>query len=36
MGLMTSLNVRASLKKNTEWNRIVVYDTRKYKEDMKR
>lgn len=32
----SSLSVRASLKRNTEWNRIVLFNTRKYKDDMRR
>ena len=32
----TSLNIRASLKKHTEWNRIVQYNTAQYKADMQR
>lgn len=32
----SSLSVRASLKRNTEWNRIVLFNTRKHKEDMRR
>lgn len=32
----SSLSVRASLKRNTEWNRIVQFNTRKHKEEMRR
>lgn len=31
----TSLNLKISMKRNTEWNRIVEYNTKKYQQELK-
>ncbi len=34
--MSTSLNMRVSMKKHTEWNKIVAYNTKRYQQELKK